>query len=215
VAEGQPTGWSSTRLATWLDIDRPAPPPSPAAPTSGSPTPSTPTSCSYGGAPRWCRYASGCRFRPGSATGTRWAAHRRRPRLPPHHPVPAGACAGFLELRYLDALDPWWRVAVAVVPPSCRTGKRATSPPRCAPVADRWADGARCGPDRPGLPGRRPGLCCGGERLRSPARALLRRHGGAVRPLRRALPAPWPYAGPRRPPRLAAWPIPRLPASGG
>ena len=177
VAEGQPTGWSSTRLATWLDIDP------------------TRTAAVTGGPDEWVTYALDANVLL-VRRGAEMVPLRERlsfsawirdghPLGPPtvddldYHLTtlfPPVRPRGFLELRYLDALpDPWWRVAVAVVTALVQdreAGDIATE--ACAPVADRWGDGARCGLDRPGLPGRRPGLRGGGERrLRSPARARL------------------------------------------
>ena len=148
VAEGQPTGWSSTRLATWLDIDP------------------TRTAAVTGGPDEWVTYALDANVllvRRGAEmvplrerlSFSAWISDGH-PLGPPtvddldYHLTtlfPPVRPRGFLELRYLDALpDPWWRVAVAVVTALVQdreAGDIATE--ACAPVADRWADGARCG----------------------------------------------------------------------
>ena len=120
VAEGEPTGWASTRLATWLAID---PTRTAAAPGGrerlGRPTPSTPTCMLIRrDDDRSCRCAERAAVRrPGSGDG-----HAARAGPPPTtstttSPPCSRRCgpAGWLEIRYLDALpDPWWRVAAAV-----------------------------------------------------------------------------------------------------
>jgi len=148
LAEGRPTGFASTRLATWLAIDpsRTAPPP--------------------GGFDEWASYALAANVllvrRDTEMVPLRermsfsaWITdgHRLgRPTLddldyhlttlfPPVRP------RGFLEIRYLDALpDPWWRVAVAVVTAVLQDAEAgACAADACAAVADRWWDGAQCG----------------------------------------------------------------------
>ena len=62
--------------------------------------------------------------------------------------------AGFLEIRYLDALpDPWWRVAVAVTTALLRRprGRRPGQPRRAPPVADQWCEAARFGLRHPAV----------------------------------------------------------------
>jgi glutamate--cysteine ligase len=154
VAEGQPTGWASTRLATWLDID-----PSRTAPTSGGPD-------------DWVAYALDANvllvrrgaemvplrerlpfsawIRDGHALGRPTVDdldYHLTTLFPPVRP------RGFLELRYLDALpDPWWRVAVAIV--TALVQDRAAGDvalEACARAGDRWYDSARCGLADPAL----------------------------------------------------------------
>jgi ergothioneine biosynthesis glutamate--cysteine ligase EgtA len=148
VAEGHPTGWASTRLATWLDIDP------------------TRTAAVAGGPEEWVSYALAANvllvrrgaemvplrerlpfsawIRDGHALGPPTLDdldYHLTTLFPPVRP------RGFLELRYLDALpDPWWRVAVAIVAALVQdraAGEQAVA--ACAPVANRWYDAARCG----------------------------------------------------------------------
>jgi glutamate--cysteine ligase len=148
VAEGQPTGWASTRLATWLDID-----PTRTAPCTGGPD-------------AWVAYALDANVLLVRRGAEMVPMHERLPfsawirdghslgrptvddldyhlttLFPPVRP------RGFLELRYLDALpDPWWRVAVAIVTALIQDRDAgAAAAAACAPVADRWYDSARCG----------------------------------------------------------------------
>jgi len=169
VVEGRPSGWSSTRLATWLDID-----PSRTAPVTGGPD-------------EWITYALDANvllvrrgdemvplrqrlpfsawIRDGQtghvsldgSDGPGGPGGRDSFTLGPptiedldYHLTtlfPPVRPRGFLELRYLDALpDPWWRVAVAVVTALVQDVKAGEiAGEACAPVADRWTDSARCG----------------------------------------------------------------------
>ena len=120
VRAGQPTGWKSSRLATWWQID----------PTRTAPAPLG------GGVVAWASYALDARVmfirestdryiplqRP--MTFTRWIldghelGHPTIDDLDYHLTTlfPPVRPRGWLEFRYLDALpDPWWRVAATVV----------------------------------------------------------------------------------------------------
>jgi glutamate--cysteine ligase len=154
VAEGQPTGWASTRLATWLDID-----PSRTAAAAGGPD----DWVSYALAanvllvrrgdtmvPMRERLAFAAWIRDGHSLGPPTVDdldYHLTTLFPPVRP------RGFLELRYLDAVpDPWWRVAVAIATALVQdAGAGEEAAAACAPVADRWYDSARCGLADPAL----------------------------------------------------------------
>jgi glutamate--cysteine ligase len=154
VAEGQPTGWAGTRLATWFDIDP------------------TRTSAVAGERDAWAAYALAANVMLVRRDGATVPLDRRLPfgdwirfgapfggptiddldyhlttLFPPVRP------RGFLEIRYLDALpDPWWRVAAAVVTALLwdrEAGARAAR--ACAAVADRWCESARYALAHPAL----------------------------------------------------------------
>jgi glutamate--cysteine ligase len=154
MAEGAPTGWASTRLATWLAID-----------------PSR-TAAVTGGREAFVRYAldanvmlvrQGEQFVPvrdrvsfaewiGGAPGLGAPTpedldYHLTTLFPPVRP------RGWMELRYLDALpSPWWRVAAAVV---CAVldddAAGAAAEEACTPVATRWCAAARYGLSDPEL----------------------------------------------------------------
>ncbi len=154
VAEGEPTGWASTRLATWLDID-----------------PSR-TAAAPGGPEDWVSYALDANVllmrRDGQMVPLRerlafssWIRDGH-PLGPPtaddldYHLTtlfPPVRPRGFLEIRYLDALaNPWWRVAVAVTTALLQdheAGDRATD--ACAALADQWCEAARFGLGQPAV----------------------------------------------------------------
>jgi glutamate--cysteine ligase len=148
VAEGSPSGWVSTRLATWLAID-----PSRTAAVQGDRdafiayaldanvmlvrhddlfTP-MPQRLSF---LEWIR--AGHPFGPATADDLDYHLTTLFPPVRPRR---------WMELRYLDALpDPWWRVAAAVVTALLddrEAGDDAAG--ACAPVADRWCEAARHG----------------------------------------------------------------------
>ena len=219
VAEGRPTGWASTRLGTWLAIDP------------------TRTAAAAGGCDDWVAYALAANVLL-VRRGTEMVPLRER--LPFSAWIASGHALGpptvddldyhlttlfppvrprgFLEVRYLDALpDPWWRVAVAVVTALVQdrvAGDIAVA--ACAPVADRWCDGARCGLADPVFQAAAMSDrgCCP-RRVRPPPRARRHGHRHPLRSLRRAVPRSVPDAGRRRPRCLAPRPTARLPAPGG
>ncbi|MBV8980783.1 MAG: ergothioneine biosynthesis glutamate--cysteine ligase EgtA [Acidimicrobiia bacterium] len=117
---GQSTGWKSSRLATWWEID----------PTRTAPAPLG------GGVSAWASYALDARVMfirestdrymslDGPLSFTRWIleghelGHPTIDDLDYHLTTifPPVRPRGWLEFRYLDALpDPWWRVAATVV----------------------------------------------------------------------------------------------------
>ena len=148
VIEGRPSGWASTRLATWLAIDP------------------TRTAAVGGGRDAFVSYALDANvmlvrrdgryvpmrdrlsfaswIRHGHALGAATAddlEYHLTTLFPPVRP------RRWLELRYLDALpEPWWRVAAAVVTALLDdpdAGDIADAAARN--VAHRWGDAARCG----------------------------------------------------------------------
>jgi glutamate--cysteine ligase len=154
VAEGEPTGWASTRLATWLDID-----------------PSR-TAAAPGGPEEWVSYALDANVLLMRRGGEMVPLRERLPFsawIRDGHPLGAPTAddldyhlttlfppvrpRGFLEIRYLDALpNPWWRVAVAVTTALLQNrdaGERASD--ACAAVADEWCEAARFGISRPAV----------------------------------------------------------------
>jgi glutamate--cysteine ligase len=148
VAEGAPSGWVSTRLATWLAID-----PSRTAAVQGDRDAfiayaldanvmlvrhddlfePMPHRLSFSD---WIR--AGHPFGPATADDLDYHLTTLFPPVRPRR---------WMELRYLDALpDPWWRVAAAVV--TALLDDRAAgheAEAACAPVADRWCEAARLG----------------------------------------------------------------------
>ena len=158
LAGGRPTGWCSTRMATWLGID---------------PSRTAPVDQGEGWADAWVDYALAAKVmlirrstddfvpvRTGLSFGE-WMAgghelgyptvsdfeYHLTTLFPPVRP------RGWLELRYIDALpDPWWRVPVVVTTclldddEASAVAERAAS--RCGAS---WAEAARCGPKHPGL----------------------------------------------------------------
>jgi glutamate--cysteine ligase len=154
VAEGQPTGWAGTRLATWFDID-----PTRTGAVSGDPE-------------AWARYALAANVMLVRRDGATVPVERRlsfadwiRFGAPFGHPTiddldyhlttlfPPVRPRGFLEIRYLDALPhPWWHVAAGVITALLwhrDAGDEAAL--ACAGVADRWCDSARYGLADPAL----------------------------------------------------------------
>ena len=152
LAGGEPTGWRSTRLAVWFDVD---------------PGRSAPVATSAPGPRSWADYALAARvmlvrrsehehraLRESLAFST-WIAgghplgwptaddleYHLTTLFPPVRP------RRWLELRMIDALpDPWWRVAVAVsslllVEPEL--GDRVAA--ATAPARGRWRAAARHG----------------------------------------------------------------------
>jgi glutamate--cysteine ligase len=157
VAEGRPTGWASTRLATWSAID-----------------PTRTSAVGGNGRGAWVSYALAANVMLVRRDGATAALDRRLPfadwvrRGQPFGPptaddldyhlttlFPPVRPRGFLEIRYLDALPhPWWRVAASVVTALLwdhDAGERAAR--ACAPVADSWCESARYGLAHPQLLG--------------------------------------------------------------
>ncbi|HEY6318911.1 MAG TPA: ergothioneine biosynthesis glutamate--cysteine ligase EgtA [Acidimicrobiia bacterium] len=158
LARGRPTGWRSTRLAVWFEVD---------------PGRTTPVLSETPGPDSWADYALNARLmfvrrsdQESAPTGTdltfaTWltAGHplgwptaddlhyHLTTLFPPVRP------RGWLELRMIDALpDPWWRVAAAV------TSALVTEPAiadrveaATRPVRGRWRDAARHGLAEPAL----------------------------------------------------------------
>jgi glutamate--cysteine ligase len=162
VAGGKPTGWKSTRAATWMAIDR-----SRTAPPAG-------------GLDGWVDYALDARvmlvrtradghdffepvlrplsFRAWVQDGHRlgWPTeddldYHLTTLFPPIRPK------GWLELRFIDALpDPWWRAAAAVAvtlldDPVAHDRAAAALDRITMPVAWGWRTAARCGLEDPEL----------------------------------------------------------------
>jgi glutamate--cysteine ligase len=158
LAAGRPTGWCSTRMATWMGID---------------PSRTSPVSQDEGGADAWVDYAmaakvmlirrspedfvpvrSGLSFGEWMATGHELGyptvsdfEYHLTTLFPPVRP------RGWLELRYIDALpDPWWRVPVIVA--TClidddeASSVAADAAARCQVS---WLEAARYGPSHPEL----------------------------------------------------------------
>ncbi|MFN2606904.1 MAG: glutamate-cysteine ligase family protein [Acidimicrobiales bacterium] len=172
---GQPTGFSSARLATWEVVG-----PSRTAPVA--------VDGEGDGADTWARYAVGADVllvrdeRTGSPVPlgrqlglAQWIEQGHEGRwptwddvdyhlttlFPPIRPrcpaLAAGRCSGggWLELRMFDELpDPWWRVPVAVAaallsdPEAGRAADRAAT---AAGAVGRWAEAARTGLASPAL----------------------------------------------------------------
>jgi glutamate--cysteine ligase len=158
LAGGRPTGWCSTRMATWLGID---------------PSRTAPVGQSEGWADAWVDYALHAKVmlirrssddfvpvRTGLSFGE-WMARGHELGYPTlsdfeYHLTtlfPPVRPRGWLELRYIDALpDPWWRVPVVVA--ACLlddTEASAVAGEAAARCGASWQDAARCGPSHPGL----------------------------------------------------------------
>ena len=152
LAGGRPTGWRSTRLAVWSDVD-----PSRTAPVlSGAPGPIS-----------WADYALNARvmfvrrsdqestptaedlsFGTWLATGhpLGWPTvddlhYHLTTLFPPVRP------RGWLELRMIDAVpDPWWRVAAAVTTALVTEPRIADQVDAATrPIRGRWREAARHG----------------------------------------------------------------------
>lgn len=158
LAKGRPTGWCSTRMATWLGID---------------PSRTAPVAQENGWADAWVDYAmaakvmlirrnpdefvpirSGLSFGEWMETGHELGyptasdfEYHLTTLFPPVRP------RGWLELRYIDALpDPWWRVPVVVA--SCLVDDEEASAAAEEAVSRckvSWLDAARCGLSHPAL----------------------------------------------------------------
>jgi glutamate--cysteine ligase len=162
LAGGRPTGWRSTRMATWLGLD-----PSRTAPVSQGEW------RAEGCADAWVEYAMAAKVmlirrsaddfvpvRTGLSFGE-WMASGHELGYPTvsdfeYHLTtlfPPVRPRGWLELRYIDALpDPWWRVPVVVA--ACLLDDDEASAAASKAVAacsGSWRDAARCGPSHPGL----------------------------------------------------------------
>ena len=137
-AVGRPSGFRSTRAAVWQAID-PARTDSARRPTATRRAPLERATCStrpvmmirVDDAPHVAldaRMSFEQWIVDGHALG--WPDDRR-PRVPPHHAVPAGAPRGWLELRMIDAL------------PSSGGRSRSRSPWRCSTTRSRRSRGTR------------------------------------------------------------------------
>ena len=155
--DGRPTGWKSTRLATWWAID-----PSRTAPVGPA-----------GGATAWADYALAARVMFIREEERRYQALERplsfkrwlRDGHELGHPTlddleyhlttlfPPVRPRGWLEVRYLDALpDPWWRVAATVVATLLvDEGAGAAAELAVAGTEGLWQEAARAGLRHPGL----------------------------------------------------------------
>ena len=148
LAEGEPTGWASSRLATWLAID-----------------PSRTSACP-GGIDEWIAFALDANVllvrdddRMVAVTErlpfSAWITRGGLGRAPTLHDLdyhlttlfPPVRPRGFLEVRYLDALPaPWWRVAAAVVVALlCDREAGDEAAAACGPIDGRWCEAARSG----------------------------------------------------------------------
>jgi glutamate--cysteine ligase len=158
LARGRPTGWRSTRMATWLGID---------------PSRTAPVSQTQGSADAWVDYALAANvmlirrssddfvplrtqlsFGQWMATGHELGyptvsdlEYHLTTLFPPVRP------RGWLELRYIDALpDPWWRVPLVVATylfddaEACALATEAASRSKAS-----WEHAARSGLGHPGL----------------------------------------------------------------
>jgi glutamate--cysteine ligase len=158
LARGGPTGWRSTRLAVWFDVD---------------PGRSAPVATAASGPRSWADYALAARVMlvrrsehehralRESLAFSAWIAgghplgwptaddleYHLTTLFPPVRP------RRWLELRMIDALpDPWWRVAVgvsALLLAGPELGDRVAA--ATASVRGRWRDAARHGLADPGL----------------------------------------------------------------
>jgi glutamate--cysteine ligase len=158
LSRGEPTGWRSTRLAVWFELD----------PGRSQPVPGT---SPYPDA--WASYALDARVMMVRRSPDdhvpmtdplefqSWIAHGHQLGWPTRDDLdyhlttlfPPIRPRGWLELRMIDALpDPWWRVAVAVsdaivsdptLDPCVRGASR--------PVRNLWREAARDGLAHPGL----------------------------------------------------------------
>jgi glutamate--cysteine ligase len=157
LVNGMPSGWRSTRLATWSSVD-----PSRTGSVAG-PDP----------ARAWADYileADVMLVRAGSGsfvpqhpgfTFGRWVAAGHQLGYPTEDDLayhvstlfPMVRPRGWLELRMIDALpEPWWRVAVAVTAALVydqEAGERALA--AATPTAGLWRDAARSGLGHPAL----------------------------------------------------------------
>ncbi|HEX9776306.1 MAG TPA: ergothioneine biosynthesis glutamate--cysteine ligase EgtA [Actinomycetota bacterium] len=158
LARGRPTGWRSTRLGTWWQMDRGR---------------TWPAVSDAGIANDWARYALSARvmmirdrvdeYTPVVTPMTfgRWIAQGHPLGYPTEDDLvyhlttlfPPVRVRGWLELRFFDALpDPWWEAAVAV-PAALLDDPDASirAEEACGPAADLWYAAARSGLDHPVL----------------------------------------------------------------
>lgn len=160
---GAPSGWRSTRLATWWAID-----PSrtrPAASVGGESRRVDP-------AADWADYALAARvmlvrleperFQPvlGPMSFTDWLTDGHEGVYPTFDDLdyhlttlfPPVRPRGWLELRMIDALpDPWWRVPVSVTAALVGVTDGAETAAAAAPAAGHWRNAARHGLAHPAL----------------------------------------------------------------
>ena len=157
LVAGHPSGWQSTRLATWAALD---------------PARTRPVANARRARDAWIEYAldapvmfvrrnGDCVVPEGILTLRSWierghrlgvadddaVAYHLTTLFPPIRP------RGWLELRTLDALpEPWWRVAAAVTITALTDAEtRSFLTPVLAGAADRWLDAAWVGIHDPEL----------------------------------------------------------------
>ncbi len=149
IVDGAPSGWMSTRFASWLAID---PSRTSAVQVDGDP------------AGEWASYALEARvmfvrgeetYRPlqESVTFAEWIEHGGPDGFPDADDLvyhlttlfPPVRPHGWLEIRTIDMLpDPWWRVAVAVTTALvCDADARRRALDACAGTATEWNIAAR------------------------------------------------------------------------
>jgi glutamate--cysteine ligase len=156
---GMPSGWRSTRLATWLSID----PTRTVAPPDGDPEQT------------WAQYVLDAHvmlvrrshddyvaLEPGFPFA-RWVAEGHELGYPTEDDLryhittlfPPVRPHGWLELRSIDALpEPWWRVAVAVTAALIYDDEAAERARRATlDTAGLWREAARHGLGHPALEG--------------------------------------------------------------
>lgn len=158
LIDGAPSGWRSSRLATWQAMD---------------PTRTAPAVSHRSAVDAWVRYAldarvmfvrdARARFTPvrDGMTLRDWLEHGHACGYPTRDDVayhlttlfPPVRLRGWLELRFLDSLpDPWWRAAVTVTAALLDDDEAsARAEAACAPAADLWHQGARHGLAHPVL----------------------------------------------------------------
>lgn len=156
-AGGRPSGWRSTRLATWWAMDRTRTAPARADDPIDA----------------WCAYALAARvmliragdgwFDPVTSplTFRRWMEEGHDFGFPTledlaYHTTtlfPPVRARGWLELRMIDALpDPWWRVAVAITAALLDDEEAAArASAACEGTTGMWVTASRFGLEHPSL----------------------------------------------------------------
>jgi glutamate--cysteine ligase len=157
-ADGAPTGWRSTRLAVWHEID---------------PTRTMPAANGVDCRQAWARYALDAEVMlvrrtptdhvalPRGLTFAKWIEHGHPLGWPTAEDLeyhlgtlfPPVRPRGWLELRMVDALPtPWWRVAGAITATLVNdSDASARAAAATAGTAGLWDDAARHGLDHPDL----------------------------------------------------------------
>ncbi|MEO3812663.1 glutamate-cysteine ligase family protein [Sphaerisporangium sp. B11E5] len=157
LLRGRPCGWMSGRQAVWLHLDH---------------TRTRPVPCDADPVVTWAAYLAGARLMPGRERRRRPGSPQRTfgdwmrgPRLPRNAPTAADLAyhattvfppvrpRGWLEIRYLDALNPrWWPVCVAVTSALLLDAAAAdTAAAYAEPLAGRWWQAAHAGLSDKGL----------------------------------------------------------------